>query len=172
MRFEICWCGNPNHVMSFDEARDASCAALAVWPAPLLADESFKAAGFEDFVGDVDADWELALDAVIERVLLALKEYGEPELMTPSLVRKAGFFRRYRDVDYLSNITWPMFDDRVPDTIMTFGEHSSLRTGQGQPVFWITLPRDVSRDDFLFRVAASHPLRHDQIDLKALAMEH
>ena len=172
MRFELCWCENPNHLMSFDDSRDADSFALTVWPAPLQADECFKAAGFDDFVGDIDAEWELALDAVIERVLIAMKEFGEPELVTPSLVRKARFFRRYRDVDFLSNITWPMFDDRVPDTIMTFGPNASLRTGLGHPVFWITLPRDASVEQFLWRVAGSVPMRNVPIDLNALVEGH
>jgi hypothetical protein len=162
MRFEIHWCevpppGDAPLVQQREQL-------LALWPAPVNADECFKAAGFTDFE-DSDESWDNEATALLSRVIEALKVYGPPQLKSQALSTKVPWFKRRfsapSELPLLEQLELPMHWDSLPSCVVNFGSAgASVRTGNGHVLMWVTLPEATLEGckAFASGVAASHPL--------------
>lgn len=138
---------------------------FALWPAPVNADECFRAAGFTDF-GDADDAWDEEAESLLRRMVDSLSAYGEPRLRSAPLSPHPRWRDRLRSrapqpLPLTEQLLTPMWWDSLPDAIVEFGSPAvSLRGGSGHVLLWITLPAtDAERfEDALPAIAGVHPL--------------
>lgn len=155
-------------------SRPADVATFAVWPAPVNADECFRAAGFTDF-GDADEAWDAEAESLLRRMVEALSAYGEPRLRSTILSPRPRWRDRLRSLapqplPLTDQLLAPMRWDSLPDAIVEFGSAAvSVRGGGGHFLLWITLPAAEAErfQDALPGIAGGHPLLRTE-----LAWEH
>jgi hypothetical protein len=138
---------------------------FAVWPAPVNADECFRAAGFTDF-GDADDAWDEKAESLLRRVVEELGQHGEPRLHSAPLSPLPRWRDRLRGrapgpLPLMDQLLAPMRWDSLPDAIVEFGAPAvSLRGGSGHFLLWITLPAGEAErfQDALPAIAGEDPL--------------
>lgn len=153
------------------ESRSADSVLFAVWPAPVNADECFRAAGFTDF-GDADDAWDAEAEALLRRIVDRLSAYGEPRLASTPLSPSLRWGDRLRNrapqpLPLTEQLLAPMHWDSLPDAIVEFGSRAvSLRAGSGHVLLWITLPATQAAgfEDALTAIAAPHPLVRTELE--------
>lgn len=119
---------------------------LAIWPAPVNPDQCFEAAGFNDF-GDQDANWDKQADAILDRLILALDQFGPARLLSKAILQQrpwyARLFRTPLTLPLREQVSLPMLWDSLPRCQLNFGNQGvALNTGDGHHLYWITLPHD------------------------------
>lgn len=134
---------------------------LAIWPSPVNPDACFEAAGFTDF-GDQDVAWDKQADTLRERLLVALRHYGAPRLLSVPLHPKKPWWS-WSTPEPLSlpeQVSLPQYWDNLPECVLAFGESGvQLRTGQGHHLYWLTLPDTLDLPAFAVQLAEAHPCR-------------
>lgn len=171
MRFDIHWSEVEPPLPPALAAAAGS--VVALWPAPVNADECFKAAGFSDFADHDDA-WDDAAVALLDRVVARLSAFGAPALRSPPLLDSPPWHRRLRGEvpaprPLLTQLELPMRWDSLPPCVVAFGDGgASLRTGEGHVILWLTLPPGVEPAGVVADVAGGHPLSRTTLRWSAL----
>ena len=143
---------------------DASGQLWAIWPSPVDHDACFAAAGFNE-MADTDAAWDDDFSELLERLLTALKTFGEPRLVEgeyPCQGRRVSTSLREALFAAATN-------DHFPPCIVSFGEpaQASVRTSDGHPILWLWTSEALGIDRLL-TAAAGLPVREAALQWDAL----
>jgi len=130
---------------------------FAIWPAPVVLNERFKKAGFEDFAPLItdDVAWDTELEEITLSLISKLSDFGTPILRCGwqqpesvlSEIRKLLFhwssnIKKDLSIEELTDIlTFPMYDDHLPQTVVEFGSKptASVRAYAGHEIIWLGL---------------------------------